>query len=220
MSEVSLNELELFILERLHKRIYDYTFEERSEGVHVSSLAFPCLRSAYFDQTVKEKPFSMRACLRMWLGKVAHTTSLLKNHELEIKWDGDGSGVPIVGTVDEYDQDLGLVREKKSIRRLPSAVLPHHEKQLLYYAVILTELGKPVRNLAWIYFTLSPVEFNVFSSNYDITKHSEIKAELLDRKRKLMVALERGWIPKREGMKEPWICNYCSWWSHCMGLED
>jgi CRISPR/Cas system-associated exonuclease Cas4 (RecB family) len=217
---MSVLDVQNYIIERVHKSIFEFTHEPKRErkGIPVTSIAFPCERARYYDIVYRgDKPFSLDVTNRLWIGKALHTTNILgAAQEVEISGAVGSELEDIVGVIDEYNQQAGIVLEKKTIARIPFSVLEHHKFQAYAYCVILKDLKLPVNYVAWLYVSIKPVTFKVFTEEFTEEIYTDTRMKMVERKEKLVKALESNLTPNREISE---MCRYCSWYYKCMS-ED
>jgi len=197
------------IIAKFYEAIYREGREERREGIHVTSLAYPCLRKAYYDLKLEHENISLDSAFRMYVGKKVHETPLLSENEIELSYNG------VKGRVDEYDGKTKFLLEKKTTRKIPSQPYPHHINQLEMYKVLLEKNGKPVEQAAIMYIQLRP--FDVRVQPVELRPTEEVLKEMMDKKAKLEQALKHGFIPEREGIESDWACAYCPYPAQCFG---
>lgn len=186
----------------LYKAIFTELKGKERKGIHVTHIVYDCLRRAYYSLT-RGEAFDLDSGLRMWIGKKLHETKLLKEHELNLEWNG------ITGSIDEYGD--GVVLEKKTTRNIPRDPYPHHIKQLEYYRVLLEENGRPVKKGVILYIDVNipmckefPIEFR--------RPIEEVKKEMAIKKRALEMTMKEKLLPQRN---VSWLCRYCSFCSYC-----
>ena len=207
--------------------------KERS-GIHVTDLT-GCLRKAFFGKTEAAPPIRPGSMLPIMMGNLVH--GALEGHggETERKVSMTLDGVTIVGSVDAVD---GGIVEYKTTRWLKVGNLPYgnHKTQVLYYAVLLREMGEPVAKATIFYLDLSGpsrcprckrevidcacgyrhtdthrgvATFPVLFSDSEL---DEARAEMLGRAKALHHALEQGIAPS---MEKSWLCRYCDFKETC-----
>jgi len=148
---------EYFVEQLFHDAICKYISQRRKpDKIHVTDLVHECLRFSYFLH--KELPkWKMSEAISLWIGQVIHEFKLgLKYHEFEVEWNG------IVGYVDEYDPDLGLVIEKKTCKELPRAPYEQHVKQVEYYYYLLKKNNYKVNDIFILYIDVANNDIRVF----------------------------------------------------------
>jgi hypothetical protein len=185
--------------------------------ISVTLLAWPCLRRAVIELTCPEAALDPSGLIKTWVGTMCHKTSVLgRENELELTWEN------IYGRVDEYDPENGILLEKKTCRRKFSEPPPHYLKQVNYYRVLLEENGRPVRE-AWIMFVnIDDGRIQVFP--VELEDIEAVKAEMLEKRDKILKAVEAGILPPREmgfwesddPSKQSLVCSYCPRFSICL----
>jgi len=176
--------------------------DDRSRGIHVTSLVYDCLRRGYYENKFEEGFFDMKTLITFWIGKAVHKTPILKNHELKLEWNG------ITGTVDEY-QD-GIIIDKKTTTYTPKSPNGHHIKQIEYYAVLLSKNGYRVREGHLIYININDKDIVVFPIK--IRSLEDVEAEMVEKK----IILENSIRDKTEPRRSPgWLCGYCNYAGVC-----
>jgi len=191
--------------------------------ISVTLLAFPCLRRAALELMSPEATINPSGLIKTWVGTMCHKTSVLRaENEIELEWPkGDGE-VPIYGKVDEYDPVRGVLLEKKSTRHSFREPPQHYLKQVQYYRVLLEENGRPVRE-AWIMLVnIDDGRIQVFP--VELEDIEAVKAEMLERRDKILKALEAGILPPRQmgfwesddPSKQSLVCLYCRLFHLCL----
>jgi CRISPR/Cas system-associated exonuclease Cas4 (RecB family) len=185
--------------------------------ISVTLLAFPCTRRAVIELTSPEAALDPSGLIKTWVGTMCHKTSVLRaENELELEWER------IYGKVDEYDPATGILLEKKTTRRKFSEPPSHYVKQVQYYRVLLEENSRPVRE-AWIMFAnIDDGKVQVFP--VELEDIEAVKAEMLEKRDKILKAVEAGILPPREmgfwesddPSKQSLVCNYCRVFSLCL----
>lgn len=192
--------------ERFYRAVFKDLMSDR-EGIHVSHLIYDCLRRGYYEITT-DTPFDLESGMRMWIGKKLHELPISDNSELTLEWEG------ITGTVDEY-QD-GHLCDLKTTRNIPSGPRPHHIKQLEMYRVLLEKNGHEVKSASILYIDVGSTDVVEFPTKFKKKTTKAIEKEMLEKKAKLEMAVERGWLPKRHIY---WLCRYCGYASRCFAEE-
>lgn len=190
------------ILESINKQ------NKRREGIHVTSLVYGCLRRSYYEQTVGDGLFNLKTLLTFWIGRAIHMTPLLKEHELQLEFEG------IVGTVDDFEPEEGLLIDKKTCKLIPKEAYSHHKKQIEYYIWLLKKNGHDVKKAYVLYIDIVNKKlelFPVFARNLDV-----IEKEILERKNMLLEALNNKEMPPRS---MSWLCDYCSFSGRCFNAQ-
>jgi CRISPR/Cas system-associated exonuclease Cas4 (RecB family) len=185
--------------------------------ISVTLLAFPCLRRAAIELMSPEAALEPSGLIKTWVGTMCHKTSVLRaENEVELQWEN------IYGKVDEYDPATGVLLEKKSTRHSFREPPSHYLKQVQYYRVLLEENSRPVRE-AWIMFVnIDDGRVQVFP--VELEDIEAVKAEMLDRRDRILKALEAGILPPREmgfwesgdPSKQSLVCSYCPRFSICL----
>jgi len=180
--------------------------EPRSPGVHVTDIAYPCKRKAWFTRQLGEFGTSQDV-LTLWHGRMLHNTTILPMSELELTWNG------ITGRLDEYDKDEAILIDKKSIKKIFKSYLPkpEHVFQLECYNVLLQKNGHaPVKEARILYMEKE-------------TPHSILDLEVTKKLRSADVVADEMVAAKELILsKDPpprvcneWTCDYCSFVPKC-----
>jgi CRISPR/Cas system-associated exonuclease Cas4 (RecB family) len=142
----------------------------------------------------------------------------LKKHEFEVEWRG------IRGHIDEYDDELGYLIEKKTVKELPRTPYEAHVKQVLYYMVLLRENGYKVNKAEILYIARDGVEnFVVDLAPYyvetkgSLSEYDKLRLEMLDKAERLKKFLKDKVLPPRE---IGWFCDYCDYRNYCFLYGD
>ena len=122
------------ILEKFNKTMNWDQGERKS--IHVSALVYDCLRRGYYDLKHGQS-FDLSTLMTFWIGRKLHETPILKENEIALEYMG------VKGSCDEYED--GTLVEKKTCKMLPRSPNDHHKRQVEYYAMMLGEQGKPVK---------------------------------------------------------------------------
>ena len=147
--------------------------QEQRTGVHVSDL-LTCPRQAILRKKINYTvdPLNQWHLLR---GKMAHLMlesatkginatkdieEIIKKSpevksELTLQLNIDGT--ILTGTIDEYIQELGLIRDYKSVKKIPPWKYPykHHKDQINIYSVLLEKNKYPVKRGQIVYFDMA-----------------------------------------------------------------
>jgi CRISPR/Cas system-associated exonuclease Cas4 (RecB family) len=168
---------------------------------------------------VFKKPVEPKYALILWNGVIKHEASkLLKMHEFELEWRG------IRGQIDEYDDELGYIIEKKTTKDIPKTPYEHHVKQVLYYMVLLRENGYKVNKAEILYIARDGVEsFDIDLTPYfadtkgGLSEYDKLRLEMLDKADKLRKFIKDKVLPPRE---IGWVCDYCDYRNYCFLYGD
>ena len=214
----SEEEVKQFVLEKTYEAIVRYLNRDRDKHkpsndiIYVTELAKDCPRSVFFGRVFGNYFLQLKDIVMLCLGELVHSVPILENgHEVEIEWEG------IRGRIDEYDEELGIMIEKKTTRKLPSSPYPHHVKQLQIYAFMLSKLGKPLRYMFLWYFDLTNPDDPVRVFRVEPQFGLSMEQELLTRRDALVFALKSGRIPPRH---IGWFCRYCKYAHMCFMSDD
>jgi len=195
--------------------------QENREGIHVSDL-LSCPRQALLKKRVDYTvdPVNLWHLLR---GKMIHlmleraTKSAKKSKDIEdalkdspqtdseltlqIKIDGN----VLTGTVDEYIRSKKLIRDYKSVKKIPNWKYPykHHQEQINIYSVLLERNKLPVENGQVVYFDMTDAR----KVNCEIWP-SDDRIELLKTKMSYYKQAEED-IYTSVTTRE-WSCTYCN----------
>lgn len=210
-----LNEKEL--VEWLKARTVEAFVEELDKGweehvpsderISVTELVSECPRAVFFSRVFGNYFVRMRNIIALLLGKKLHEVSILgKEMEMKLEWEG------IVGVIDEYDPDTGLVLEKKFVSRTPKEPYEHHVKQLTYYKLLLAKNNLPYSFFVLWYFAFDNFEDPVKIFVIPTPPVDSIEREAVLKKEALTFALRSGKIPTR---KMSWYCRYCPFAKLC-----
>jgi hypothetical protein len=185
--------------------------------ISVTLLAFPCVRRAVLELTSPEAALDPSGLIKTWVGTMCHKTSVLHaENEIELTWE------KIYGRADEYDPATGVLLEKKSTRHFFREPPQHYLKQVQYYRVLLEENGRPVRE-AWIMFVnIDDGRVQVFP--VELEDIEAVKAEMLEKRDKILKAVEAGILPPREmgfwesgePSRQSLVCNWCRVFHLCL----
>jgi len=192
------------ILERIYEAMRKDSKDNNDEKIHVSSLCYDCMRKVYYQMTRKEQYFDLKTMITFWMGRSIHNMPILKESEIPLSWKG------IVGTADEYDPEEGILLEKKTCTKIPLNPNQHHVKQTEYYAFMLNESKKPVKQAFVVYIDLANREIQPFEVKL---RHMEdIRVEMLSKKEQIEFAMRNSVPPERS---IGWLCNYCVFANIC-----
>jgi len=217
-SDLGNEEVREYVLEKTYEAFVRFLNRDRNQHrpepnkIYVTELAKECPRSVMFGRVFGDYFLQLKDLVVLMLGELIHSVPILESgHEVEIEWEG------IRGRIDEYDEEKGILIEKKTTRKLPSSPYPHHVKQLQIYMFMLTKLEKPVRHMFLWYFDLTNPDdpVRVFRVEPQISLNFE--QELLMKRDALIFALKSGKIPPR---KITWYCRYCKYAHLCFMPES
>ena len=116
--------------------------EKRRNELHLTDLTAECMRQIWFEKhdPLPDEPENL---LRMWQGTMMHQMPLLKEHELELEFEG------VKTRIDEYGD--GILIEKKFVTFIPKTFdelkkyYSHYIKQVEFEALILTANDREVK---------------------------------------------------------------------------
>lgn len=171
----------------------------RKTGLHVTDLTRDCLRQSWYEKRlgVFNTPSTL---LSFWKGRKLHETPILKEHELELEWNG------ILGTIDQYED--GLLLDLKTTTKIPDKLPDQYRRQIEYYKVLLQRNCYPVQSAHVLFFNVVDNQTRLFT--LDMTREqTDIEKEMLERK----AVLEQSEPPARN--LEDQYCNFCPYGAHC-----
>jgi CRISPR/Cas system-associated exonuclease Cas4 (RecB family) len=205
---ISLKNLDQEIQERITSAIVGYLEEHPiklgMDKVQVTEIASECLRRSYYMRVIGQM-YDSDSALRMFVGKAFHAVPILPEHEVIVEWNN------IVGMIDEYDAQMGILLEKKTHRGAVSKPYPYHVRQVEYYVTIMERVGKQVLFPYLAYFDVTTGAVSVFK--VELTRATDLVAiEMQDRAKTLLEALQKKTPPPRE---VGWMCSYCPYLRNC-----
>lgn len=183
-------------------------------GTYHLTAVVGCLRRTFYDFTQPESE-TLRSLWMKQRGRMLHMiTHAFGWRELPVcmQLEYGGRTVELVGHVDAYDPNKGVVYEFKTTSHLPwqleSGKLPHvhHVNQIRGYDVLLSNYGLCVNQLElWYMDDLTP-------PTKIIVQRENIKEWLVDRTK----ALHKSLLDNEEPASEPsYICKYCLFSGTC-----
>jgi CRISPR/Cas system-associated exonuclease Cas4 (RecB family) len=192
------------ILEKFYEAMRRDSKDNDAGEIHVSSLCYDCMRKVYYQMIRKDQYFDLKTMITFWMGRAVHNTPILKESEIPLSWKG------IVGTADEYED--GVILEKKTCAKIPMNPNQHHVKQTEYYAFMLNESKKPVKQAFVVYIDLANKEIQPFEVR--LRDMDEIRVEMLRKKEQIEYAIRNNVLPERS---IGWLCSYCNFSQLCFG---
>lgn len=210
------------LTEWLKEKTYEAFVEELEKGweehvpsedrISVTELVAECPRFVFFNRIFGPYFERPRNIVSLLLGKKLHEVSILgKEMEMKLEWNG------IVGVIDEYDPENGIVLEKKFVQRTPKEPYEHHVRQLEYYKLLLAKNGKPYSYFILWYFSFEDREDPVRIFLIPTRPLDVLENEVTVKKEALSFALKAGKIPQR---KIGWLCKYCNFSKLCFLPRD
>ncbi len=182
--------------------------DKRTPGVHVTDITFPCLRTAWFKRQLGEFGTALDA-FTLWHGRMMHLTPMLPQNELELQWEG------ITGRLDEYDPELGILIDKKRIKKIYKSYLPKqpHIYQLEAYNVLLVKNGRPpIKEAHILYLSKEDNE----RLDCEVTKKLRPVEQVAPQMLQARDIIQRSEPPPRNCSGEnSWVCDYCSFVPKC-----
>ncbi|MHC1635537.1 MAG: PD-(D/E)XK nuclease family protein [Candidatus Methanospirareceae archaeon] len=197
---------------------------KRKEEIHVIDIASDCFRKVYFEKkmTLLE---DIPSVLMLWEGVALHENSrLLSNHEMQIEYKG------VKGKIDEYDEERGIIIDKKFVTFIPSSqrdlvkYYQHYVRQLAYYAVMLVGNGYPFER-AFLLFVKRGYKKGEEKSEvplrcFDVTEFinlEEAKREFEERLEELKEILSKDVPPQipEDFRIFQYPCSYCKYQTIC-----
>jgi hypothetical protein len=213
----SPRDVERYFLRRVVESSRDESEKRRGE-LHLTDLTSECMRKVWYDKR-DPWPDDIPNLLRMWQGTMLHQMPLLKEHELELEFEG------VKTRIDEYGD--GILIEKKFVTFVPrdeselKRYYSHYIKQVEYEALFLTANGREVRK-AYLLFVCrgepepgrSPVA--VFEIPLDMEAIATRFAEEVEAYRVVLSSETPPDIPKAFSPFE-YPCSYCKYRPRCYG---
>lgn len=213
----SPRDVERYFLRRVVEFSRDESEKRRGE-LHLTDLTSECMRKVWYDKR-DPWPDDIPNLLRMWQGTMLHQMPLLKEHELELEFEG------VKTRIDEYGD--GILIEKKFVTFVPrdeselKRYYSHYIKQVEYEALFLTANGREVRK-AYLLFVCrgepepgrSPVA--VFEIPLDMEAIAARFAEEVEAYRVVLSSETPPDIPKAFSPFE-YPCSYCKYRPRCYG---
>ena len=163
--------------------------EEEKDYIHVTHLVYDCLRRAWFSHYYGSEPYEYNTLVRMWIGRAIHKIPILKLHEFKVKWDE----YKIIGFIDEYDPDLELLIEKKTVRQVPKQPYSNHVKQVLYYCVLLKKNNYNVKHAYIVYIDV--INFKIKPFRVQVSNLDDVESEMIRKVTTLRNFIEKFKIP-------------------------
>lgn len=215
---MNVDELADMIDTFMYKRMVNKLEEDERVGLHVTDIVYPCMRRAYFflrDRDNGNWRFNgdKSSAIVLFIGKQLHEYPFTGQNEVAVQY-GE-----LQGSIDEIveTEDMVVILDKKTTRKIGSSPHEHHKKQVLYYTVMYSEmypeiLGKKLYGCVWY---LDVANLNSRAFVWEITpedlavakKEIDMKLAILRRAR------EEGKVP------EPvfgWWCSYtCPYMNEC-----
>jgi CRISPR/Cas system-associated exonuclease Cas4 (RecB family) len=173
----------------------------RKTGLHVTDLTRDCLRQTWYEKHLGafNNPSTM---LSFWKGRKLHETPILKEHELELEWNG------ILGTIDQYEDGTLLDLKTTTAKFFPDKLPEPYRRQLEYYTVLLQRNGYPVQTAQVLFFNLVDNQTRLFTLD-KTRERTDVEKEMLERK----TILEQSEPPDRN--LEDQYCNFCPYGLQC-----
>jgi len=193
-------------------------FEKRRNELHLTDLTAECMRQVWFEKH-SPLPDDPENLLRMWQGTMMHQMSLLKEHELELEFEG------VKTRIDEYGD--GILIEKKFVTFVPKTFdelkkyYSHYIKQVEYEALMLTANGREVKKAYLLFVCRGEPEAGrtpvvAFEVPLDLDNITARFAEEVEAY-KLMLASESPPDVPRAYSPFEYPCTYCKYRARCFG---
>lgn len=201
-------------------------------GIHVTDIVSDCLRPVVFRAMAKQKgisAMSKETNFVLWQGTMMHKTALGEAHTNEVALEMNVCGYKLKGTIDDLYSSSGelVIVDKKTHNgklnwsrdadgKYHAVPLSHHVNQINYYNYLMASSKKQVAKWgAIIYINPSEKEESVavfkLKPLTDVAKDVETKVKILGD------ALKNNKLPSRV---KGWQCNYCLFFSMCLGLDE
>jgi hypothetical protein len=190
--------------------------EKRRSELHLTDLTSECMRRVWYDKhdPLPDEPENL---LRMWQGEMLHQMPLLKEHELELEFEG------VKTRVDEYED--GILVEKKFVGFIPKTqdelkkYYSHYIKQVEYEALILTANGREVRRAFLLFACRGEPEQGrppviAYEVPVDLNSIAARFAEEVEAYRLMLQSQSPPEVPRSFSPFE-YPCTYCNYRSRC-----
>lgn len=223
----------------------DLTMTER-DGIHVTSLTSPCDRKTWLERHV-DYYSTPQELMGLVIGTLAHAMLERGDGLTELELQADANGITVLGRLDRYVPEMGVIEDYKTTRWLTPHKTPYgeHARQVNVYAWLLRENGYEPKRAIVRYIDMSgpskcdTCRIPLVDSNEALecprchkfyskeTHHLGVyPAEIeLDPPEKIFE-----WVSDRAATlsvaltndeppdpKRTWLCNYCSFRRECWG---
>jgi len=213
----SPRDVERYFLRRVVESSRDESEKRRGE-LHLTDLTSECMRRIWYDKR-DPWPDDIPNLLRMWQGQMLHQMPLLKEHELELEFEG------VKTRIDEYGD--GILIEKKFVTFVPrdeselKRYYSHYIKQVEYEALILSANDREVRKAYLLFVCRGEPEPNrppiaVFEIPLDMDVIAARFAEEVEAYRVVLSSDTPPDIPRTFSPFE-YPCSYCKYRPRCYG---
>jgi len=207
-----------FVLERFYSAIVR---EEKPGGIPenaigVTDLCYKCIRRAWFARKYESRFFDLQTQIAMWIGKTIHKSQLLSKSEMILAWSPEpGTKYPVVGIADDFDPELGLLIEKKSIRNIigrkgPRLPFDHHVDQVQIYCFLLHKNGYKINDAYLLYIDVDQRMVEPF--RVELEPMDQIEQLVRSRWEQLVRAIETDQPPAKTITR---ACEFCEWPGVC-----